>query len=153
VRRRPSLPLIVAALVIFLLVSALLARVYSSVSKERADVTALIDDESRGDQAAMLNALSHCRSSSACRERVAEDAATLRRPRPISVLQLSVSSSFPLDGSVGVARIAWQPAHGLLPVTQCVRVRHTGNPITGLGVELLAITPRIKTNGDCPKGF
>lgn len=153
VRRRPPLPLIVAALVIFLLVSALLARIYSSVSSERSAVTALIVAESRGDQTTMLDALYHCRSSPACRARVAADAASLRRPGPVSVLQLTVSSSFPLGGTTGVTRIAWNSAQNLLPVTQCVRVRHTGNPITGLGVELLAITPRIKTNGDCPKRF
>ena len=152
-RRRPPLPLIVAALVIFLLVSAVLGRIYSSASNERSDVTALIEDEARGDQTGMLDALYHCRSSSACRQRVVQDASALHLPGPVSVLQLTVSTSFPLGGSTGVARIAWQPGHGLLPVTQCVRVRHTGNPITGLGVELLAITPRIKTNGDCPKTF
>ena len=153
VRRRPSLPLIVAVLVVFLVVSALLARIFGAASTERSAVTALIEDEARGDQAAMLDALYHCRSSPSCKRRVAEDANTLRRPGPISVLELTVSNGFPLAGSVGVTRIAWQPGHGLLPVTQCVRVRHTGNPLTGLGVELLAVTPRLKTNADCPKGF
>ncbi len=152
-RRRPPLPLIVAVVVVFLLVSAVLARIYSSVSAERSTETALVQDEAHGNQAAMLNTLYHCRSSPACRERVAQDATELRRPSPISVLELTVSSSFPLGGTVGTARIAWQPAGGLLPVTQCIRVRHTGNPITGLGVQLLAITKRIKTDGDCPKGF
>ena len=139
--------------VVFLLVSAGLARIYSSVSAERAAITSLVQDEARGDQTAMLSALYRCRSSSACQARVAEDATDLRRPTPISVLQLTVSSSFPLGGDTGIARIAWQPAHGLLPVTQCVRVRHAGNPITGLSVQLLSVTLRIKTNGDCPKRF
>ena len=152
-RRRPSLPLIAAALVVFLVVSAVLARIYCSVSAERSAITALVEDEAKGDQAAMLSALYHCRSSPACRARVAQDASDLRRPRPISVLELTVSSSFPLGGDVGVARIAWQPAHGLLPVTQCVRVRHAGNPLTGLSVQLLALTGQIKTSGDCPTRF
>jgi hypothetical protein len=153
VRRRPPLPLIAAVLMVFVLVSALLARVYSAVSAERSAITALVQDEARGDQGAMLNALYRCRSSPACQARVAENATKLRRPSPISVLELTVSSSFPLGGNTGVARIAWQPGGGLLPVTQCVRVRHAGNPITGLSVQLLAVTKRIKTNGDCPKAF
>jgi hypothetical protein len=152
VRRRPTLIIIAAAVALFLVVSAVLARVYSSVSAERSGVTALINAEARGDQAGMLSDLYQCRPSAACRARVAQDAASLRRPGPISVLELTVSSSFPLGGDVGVARVAWEP-HGQLPITQCVRVRHAGNPVTGLKVELLEISPRIKTNGDCPKRF
>ena len=151
-RRRPSLLLIVAVLVVFVVVSGVLARIYSNVAAERSAVTALVEDEARGDQAAMLGAIYQCRASLACRARVAQDAVTLRRPGPVSVLQLTVSSSFPLFAGVGTARIAWQPGHGL-PVTQCVRVRHTGNPISGMGIQLLAVTVRVKTNGDCPAHF
>jgi len=152
VRRRPPLPWIVALVVVFLVVSALLTRIYSNASAERSAITALVQDEARGDQAAMLADLYHCRTSSACRARVAEDATNLRRPTPISILELTVSTSFPLGGEEGTARVAWQPAHGL-PVTQCVRVRHPGNPITGLSVQLLAVSVRIKTDGDCPTRF
>lgn len=151
-RRRPSLLLVVAVIVVFLVVSALLARVYSSVSAERSGVTALVSAEARGDQPGMISDLYRCRSSSACRARVAQDAISLRRAGHVSVLELSVSSSFPLLGKTGVARIAWETP-GQLPVTQCVRVRHTGNPISGMKVELLEISTRIKTNSDCPKKF
>jgi len=153
VRRRQRLSLIAAALVVFVIVSATLARIYSSVAAERSAVTALVEDEARGDQAAMLDDLYHCRSSPACRARVAEDATSLRRPGPVTVLELTVSTSFPLGGDVGVTRIAWQPGHGQLPVTQCVRVRHAGNPLTGLSVQLLEVSTRIKTSGDCPSKF
>jgi hypothetical protein len=152
VRRRSILLLVAAVAALFLVVSAFLARVYSSVSAERSGVTALINAEARGDQSGMLSDLYRCRASAACRARVAEDATALRHSGPVSVLQLSVSSSFPLGGNVGVARVAWEP-HGQLPITQCVRVRHAGNPVTGLKVELLEISRRIKTNGDCPKQF
>jgi hypothetical protein len=152
VRRRPSLLVIVVVVVVVLIVSAGLARVYSGVSAERSGVTALVAAEARGDQAAMLDDLYQCRSSAACRARVAADATSLRRAGPISVLELSVSSSFPLGGNLGTARIAWNSPHRL-PVTQCVRVRHAGNPITGLRVELLEISRRIKTNADCPRSY
>ncbi len=151
-RRRRTLLVLAAVVVVFLVVSALLARVYSSVSAERSGVAALLNAEARGNQTGMLNDLYQCRSSAACRARVAANATNLRRPTPISVLELTVSTSFPLGGNVGVARVAWEP-HGQLPITQCVRVRHAGNPITGLRVELLEISPRIRTNGDCPKRF
>jgi hypothetical protein len=153
VRRRLPVPWIIAVVVVFLVVSAVLARIYTSVTAERSAITALVQDEARGDQAGMLGLLYRCRSSAACRARVALDATSLRRPTPISVLELTVSSSFPLGGEVGTARIAWQPAHGLLPVTQCVHVRYAGNPITGITVELLELSTKIKTSGDCPKRF
>ena len=144
--------LLIVAVVVVLVVGAMLARVYSSVSAERAGVTALVLAEARGDQGGMVRDLYQCPSSPGCRARVAQDATSLRRTGPVSVLELTVSSSFPLGGDVGTARIAWE-AQGQLPVTQCVRVRHTGNPLTGMSVELLRISPRIKTNGDCPKTF
>ena len=150
--RRRKIVLIVAAVVVVVLVSAGLARVYANVSAERAGVAELIGDEARGDQAAMLDLLYRCRSSAACQARVASDAAVLRRSGPVTVLQLIPSSSFPLGGNVGTARIAWK-AGDSLPVTQCVRVRHAGNPITGLHVELLELSARIKTSGNCPKRY
>jgi hypothetical protein len=150
VRLRPSLLVIVVVAV--LVVSAGLARVYSSVSAERSGVTALVEAEARGDTTTMLDDLYRCRASTACRARVATDVTYLRRAGPISVLDLSVSSSFPLGGNVGTARVAWE-APGRLPITQCVRVRHAGNPITGLHVQLLEISVRIKTNADCPRTY
>jgi hypothetical protein len=138
--------------VVVLLVSAGLARVYSSVSAERSGVTALVEAEARGDTTTMLDDLYRCRASAACRARVAADATSLRRSGSISVLELSVSSSFPLGGNVGTARVVWE-APGGLPITQCVRVRHAGNPITGFQVQLLEISVKIRTNADCPRTF
>ncbi|HWF75025.1 MAG TPA: hypothetical protein VG186_16870 [Solirubrobacteraceae bacterium] len=151
-RRRRTLLIVAAVVVLFLVLSAMLARVYSSVSAERSGVTALIDAQAHGNQAAMIADLYQCRSSAACRARVAQSATNLRYPGSVSILELTVSSSFPLGGDVGVARVAWEP-QGHLPITQCVRVRHAGNPLTGLKVELLEISRRIKTNADCPKQF
>ena len=138
--------------VVFLVISALLARVYSSVSAERSGVTALVSAEARGDEAAMISDLYRCGSSRVCRTRVAKDATSLRKTGQVSVLELGVSSSFPVLGETGVARIAWETP-GQLPITQCVRVRHTGNPISGMKVELLEISKRIKTSADCPTEF
>ena len=150
--RRRTIVLIVVAVVVVLVVSAGLARVYANVSAERAGVAELVQDEARGDQAAMLGLLYHCRASAACRARVAYDVATLRRSGQVTVLELIPSSSFPLGGNVGTSRIAWK-AGSNLPVTQCVRVKHAGNPITGLHVELLEISAKIKTSADCPKRY
>ena len=45
--------------------------------------------------------------------------------------------------------MAWDVGWSL-PIVQCVRVRRAGNVLSGLRVELLEISPRIKTDADCP---
>ena len=54
VRRRSRILLILGRFVVFLMVSASAGRIYSSVADERSAVTALVEDEARGDQAGML---------------------------------------------------------------------------------------------------
>jgi hypothetical protein len=150
--RRLYLVLIAVAVVVFLAVSALLARVFSADGAERSAVTSLVQAEARGDQAAMLGRIDGCRTSSSCRARVAQDAVVLRRAGSISVLQLETSAGFSLTSTLGTARVAWNVGSSL-PITQCVRVRRAGNALSGLRIELLAISRRIKTDGDCPAKF
>jgi len=40
-----------------------------------------------------------------------------------------------------------------LPIVQCFRVRRTGNPITGLHINLLAVSKRIPSESNCPAKF
>jgi hypothetical protein len=152
VRRAHILLLIAAGLVVFVAVSILLARVFSANGAEQSAITSLVQAESRGDAVAMIGQLSGCATSAACQQRAAIDAAQLRRPGALSILQLTPSTSFSLEGHVGIARVAWKtPAS--LPIVQCVRVRRAGNAISGLRVELLEISLRIRSDGDCPSRF
>jgi hypothetical protein len=48
--------------------------------------------------------------------------------------------------------VAWD-AGGSLPIVQCIRVRRTGNAISGLTVELLDVSRRIKSDTACPARF
>ena len=70
-------------------------------------------------------------------------------PGAVLILQDQPSTGFSLTGTLGSARVAWRTDSGL-PIVQCVKVRRAGNAISGLRVELLAITPRIKSDADCP---
>jgi hypothetical protein len=70
----------------------------------------------------------------------------------VAIIQLQPSAGFSFGSTLGTARVAWS-AGGSLPVVQCVRVRRAGNAISGLHVELLAITPRLQTDADCPARF
>jgi hypothetical protein len=150
--RRAYLIGIAAAVVVFLAVSALLARVFSANSAEQSAITTLVKDEARGDPGAIIGDVAGCRDSASCRARAAELAASLTREGAVSIIQLQPSTSFSVAGTQGTARVAWA-AGGSLPIVQCVRVRRTGNAISGLKVELLVVSRRIKSDAACPSRF
>src|ERR1700733_5498784 len=150
--RRVYVLAIAAAIVVFLIISALLARIFSANSAEQSAITALVQAEARGDVDAVLGDIQGCRSNSACRARATENAARLKHGGTVSVLQLTPSTSFSIVGEEGTARIAWEVG-GSLPRTQCVRVRRTGNVLSGLRVELLAVTPKLAADAVCTGRF
>jgi hypothetical protein len=152
VRRLRLLLLIAIAVVVFLAISAVLARVLSVDGAERGAVTALVRDEARGDAAAMVADMYDCRSSAACRQRAALDAAALTRPGALQILEIDPSAGFSLGSTLGTARVAWR-AGSSLPIVQCVRVRRAGNALTGLRVELLKISVRIRSGSNCPARY
>lgn len=144
--------LIALGLIVFLLISALLARVLSVPGAERDAIVALIQSEARGDAAGMIREVHLCGRRPACRQRAGEDASALKRPGAVKILELNPSAGFSLGSTVGTARVAWQ-AGITLPVVQCVRVRRAGNVLGGLHIELLEISRRIKTDADCPARY
>ncbi|MGI8903250.1 MAG: hypothetical protein ACR2IP_06260 [Solirubrobacteraceae bacterium] len=150
--RRRRLVLISIAILAFLVISALLARAFSAEGAESSALSGLIQAQARGDRGAMVARIQGCRASSACQARVALDAAALRRTGPISILQIQLSTGFSLGGTLGTARVAWR-AGSSLPVVQCVRVRRAGSVLSGIHVELLELSQRIKSDQDCPPRF
>ena len=150
--RRAYVVAIAAAIVLFLVISALLARVLSANSAEQSAITALVMAEARGDTAGVIDAITGCHAAPACRRRASEVAAALRRPGAVSIIQLQPSTSFSIAGTSGTARVAWNVG-GSLPIVQCVRVRRAGNAISGLRVELLEVSRRIKSDTACPAHF
>jgi hypothetical protein len=151
VRRLRLLLLIVVGLIVFLAISAVLARVFSVDSAERTAITGLVQSEARGDAAAMIRQIHAC-SDVPCRQRVAEDAASLKRRGSIKILELNSSAGFSFGSTLGTARVAWR-AGTALPVVQCVRVRRAGNALSGLHVQLLEISLRIKSDAGCPARY
>jgi hypothetical protein len=144
--------LVLAGLVVFLAISAILARALSIDGAERSAITALLESEARGDAAGMRQAIQNCGQSSQCRARVAVDVAYLKRAGNVLILELNPSAGFSFGSTVGTARVAWR-AGTALPIVQCVRVRRAGNVLSGLHVELLKISVRIKTDADCPARY
>ena len=150
--RRAYVVAIAVAIVLFLVISALLARVFSANSAEQSAITTLVKAEARGDTNAIIDAIAGCRTAPACRLRASENAAALRRPGTVSIIQIQPSTSFSIGPSSGIARVAWN-AGGSLPIVQCVRVRRAGNVISGLRVELLEVSRRITSDAACPAHF
>ena len=144
--------LIALAVLLFAAVSALLARAFSIDGAERAAITRLVQVEAQGQPGAMTALIRGCGGSSFCRSRVSEDASALRRPGKVKILELNTSAGFSFTSTLGTARVAWR-AGSALPVVQCVRVRRAGNVISGLNVELLEISARIKSGADCPAHY
>ncbi len=151
--RRSRLVLLIAlGIVIFIGVSFALARVFGANGAEQSAITGLVKAEAAGNESGVLSRIVGCSQSASCRARVAEDVGSLKRSGAISIIQLSPSTGFSLGGMTGTARVAWS-AGSSLPVVQCVRVRRAGNLLSGLKVELLEISRRIKTDAACPRSY
>jgi len=147
--RRTYLIAIAVAIVVFLIISALLARVLSANSAEQAAITSLVTAEAHGDVSGIVSDILDCRTSPSCLRLAASNAARLKHGGAISFAELTPSTNFSIAGTEGTARVAWIVG-GSKPITQCVRVRRTGNVLSGLHVELLAVTARLVTDADCP---
>jgi hypothetical protein len=146
VRSHPRL-LLAAGVLIFLVLSAGLARWLSLENVERNDVLALLEDEARGDARAMLAALDGCDSS--CHANVILDVKRLKRPGHVQILAYHSPTAYSVSTSVGLTRVAWKSSLERLPVVQCVKVERKGNALTGLTIRLLAVSAEIPDTADC----
>jgi hypothetical protein len=150
--RRLYVVLILVGILVFLAISTVLARVWSADGAETSALTALVKAEAHGDQSAGVAEILGCRTDPSCRARVAENIAALARPGNVSIVQINPSTGFSLTSTQGVARVVWTVGSSL-PIVQCARVRHAGNALHGIHVELLVLSRRIKTDADCPTRF
>jgi hypothetical protein len=151
--RRVYIVGILVAILLFLVISAMLARVFSANGAEQSAITSLVQSEAGGDVNAILGEIQGCRTDPACRTRAAVNAAALKHAGTISIIQLQPSTSFSLGGTEGTARVAWNAASYRFPIVQCVKVRRAGNPISGLRVELLEVSRQIKSDTACPAHY
>jgi hypothetical protein len=152
VRRLRLILLVILGLVVFLGISAVLARILSLDGAERTAIAGLLQSQARGDAGGMRRQLHGCGESPGCRQRAAENALRLRRTGSVKILELGSSAGFSLTSTIGTARVAWR-AGNALPVVQCVRVRRAGNAISGFHIELLEISRRIKSDASCPARY
>jgi len=150
-RWRPKwVALIALGVIVFLLISALLARFLTVENLERDRDLALIQAEARGDAAGMISRLAGCASNPACVGEVHRILANprVRRPGAVKILDLESKTAYAIAGRKGPSRVAWTVI-GTLQVVQCVEVARTGNFLTGIKVSLLKISPPIPNEGEC----
>lgn len=147
---RPTILLLVAA--VFIAVTVLLARAFTIDGAEQSAIEAVLRAEARGDPAGVIAGISHCAQTTACVARAHANAAALKRPGKLVVIQLNPSAGFSVGSTTGTARVAWR-VDSSLPIVQCVRVRRGGNLISGYHVELLKVSRRIPSDSDCPASY
>jgi hypothetical protein len=133
---------------LFLVISGLLARFFSAENVERNDELALIEAQTRGDASAMIAKLHGCRASAACVAAARSNAQSLRMAGAVKILSIKSTNAHSLTSSTGTTRLAWKVS-GRLPVVQCVKVRRTGNFVAGINVRLLALSAPIPNEADC----
>jgi hypothetical protein len=147
-RRRPAV-LIVAAFgaFMFLGLSFLLARGLTGSGAERGKVLEVLRAQAAGDAETVLERLPACRAEPACVQVTRARVERLERPGDVEILNYQPSTRLSLTRRTGTGRVAWRAGESL-PVVQCVRVRREG-PLTGGGVELLALSDPIGLESGC----
>jgi hypothetical protein len=140
--------LVALGVLVFLLISALLARFLSVENSERDKEYALLQAQARGDAATMVASIAGCRENRACVSTQEANASRLRRPGAVKILSIKSRTAYSLAGATGKTRLAWTVI-GRLPVVQCVEVRRTGNFLTGVDVALLSLSAPIPNEADC----
>ncbi len=134
---------------VFIGISAMLARALSATGTERSRVVEVVRAEAKGDAQRVLGMTPACAQEPACVAATRAFVAELKRPGDIQILQYRPSAQMPVTNGVGTGRVAWRAGEAG-PVVQCVRVRREG-PLSGAGVELLAVSAPIGNEAGCPE--
>ncbi len=149
-RRKLLRALLAVAVLLCLAIGALLARYLSVENVERQDLVVLLQAQARGDAARELELLDGCSATPACAATVRASAARLKRPGTVKLLSVISPTVGSLTAKTGITRVAWSVS-GRLPVVQCVRVRHSGDFLSGYKITLLSLSAPISSEGDCTK--
>lgn len=88
-------------------------------------------------------------ASSTARDEATEAVKRQGGPGKVRILRVDGLSTFAIGGRTEDVRVAWK-AGDRLPVVQCVRVRRSGDPVSGYDVRVLRVSPPIGREADCP---
>lgn len=142
--------LILAAVLVIVAASLLVARWINNDTVERARVVELLRAQMRGDAAEMLRRLEDCEDP-ACAEVVRANARRLRRNAELKVALYQSQTAHAVRSRTKFTRVVWFPAGREAETTvQCVLVRRDGNVFAGMTVSLLRVTAPIGRESSCP---
>jgi hypothetical protein len=147
VRRTTLVTAAVFGLFVFLGISFLLARALTGEGTERSRVLDVVRAQARGDAKAVLDELPACAREPACVRVTRDRVARLERPGKVQILSYRPSVRITMTRRSGTGRVAWRAGESL-PVVQCVKAQREG-PLTGGGVELLALSDPIGLQASC----
>ena len=148
-RRTQILIVVGFGVFLFIGITAMLARALSATGTERSRVLEVVQAEANGDARTVLRHTPACAREPACVAATQTFVSELKRSGHVEILQYRPSVQMPVTSGVGTGRVAWRTGAGA-PVVQCVRVRREG-PLSGAGVELLAISAPIGNEAGCPE--
>jgi hypothetical protein len=140
--------LIVLGALVFLVISGFLARYLTTDNAERNADLNLLKAEAAGSWRSMVDQIQGCAADPRCVALQRSNAARLRRPGAVKILQLTSATANAPDTQTGPTRIAWTVI-GRLPVVQCITVHRSGNAVSGLSVTLLGLSAPINNTADC----
>lgn len=146
--RRRLIAVAVIGILLFLVLSVLLARYLAVENTERDDVLAVLRAQAAGDANGAIELISGCAQHPGCVAQVRQNAISMRRSGSVKILSLTSHTAYSLTGATGPTRVAWTVI-GRLPIVQCVTVRRTGNFLSGLSVTLLSVSAAIPNEADC----
>jgi len=152
VSRPARIALIAVAAVLFVLVSAGVARVLGANSAERAEIDRLVAAQAAGDATRATQSVDGCGRDPRCTARIGAIVKRVAAPGTVSILRLDPSTTTALGPVTGTARVAWKVG-SRLPVVQCVRVRRSGSLVSGFTVRLLRVSTPIPRESGCPRRF
>lgn len=141
-RRRRTLVALVVLL--FLAVSAVLARVLSVEGQEREAVLQVLRAQARGDAEAVLDRLTAC--DGPCARAVRAATARVAGPGDVKLVRLDSGTSYALGTSQGTSRVVWVRGEDGRPVVQCFQVRREGSVLTDRSTSLLRVGPPLADN-------
>jgi hypothetical protein len=149
VSRPARIGLIVLGVVLFLAVSAVIARFLGAATAERDRATGILRLQARGDVEGVVNDIEGCRADPSCVSRIVAQVKRLRTPGRFEIVRVENVAGLAIGSRTDTARVVWR-AGSRLPTVQCVRVRRSGNPISGYDVDVLALGAPIGRESSCP---
>jgi hypothetical protein len=148
VRRGLLLSIGLPALVVFLAITFVLARMFSGYGSERDAVIDVIRAQARGDVPATVAGIHGCAGRPACSTRVARIVRRTKRPGRVSIVRLDLGGRLGLGAHEHTARVVWK-AGDSPPVVQCVRVGRTGDVISGFDAYVRSLGAVIDSEKGC----